>query len=94
MRPWLPWALLILLTACAGPSHDSRAQQCADGLKTAERELEAAKVNGFSGSVAWTKAAGLISAASVQKEFEKYPNCIDKVRRARAYIRQSQNPSQ
>jgi hypothetical protein len=40
--------------------------------------------------VDWTKAASLLSAASIQQEFGKYPNCVDKVRRARYYIEQSQ----
>ena len=53
-------------------------------------ELHFAKAKGFSGTVDWTKAASLLSAASIQQEFGKYPNCVDKVRRARYYIEQSQ----
>jgi hypothetical protein len=79
-----------LVSACSGNISAERAQQCADGLKAAQAELEEAKVRGFSGTVAWTKAAGLITGATVQQQFEKYPNCIDKVRRARYYIEQSQ----
>ena len=79
-----------LLTACSGNVSSDRAQQCAEGLRAAQVELEEARVKGFSGTVAWAKAAGLITGATVQQQFEKYPNCIDKVRRARAYIRESQ----
>jgi hypothetical protein len=82
--------LTILLTACSGNITSDHAIQCSDGLKAAEAELEEAKVKGFSGSISWTKAANLIVAANVQKQLERYPSCIDKVRRARLYIRDSQ----
>lgn len=80
----------LLLTACSGNVMTDHALQCSDGLKAAETELEDAKVKGFSGSLSWTKAANLIIAANVQKQLERYPSCIDKVRRARLYIRDSQ----
>jgi hypothetical protein len=80
-----------LLAACSGaPKNIEAADQCANGLSAAYDELDYAKAKGFSGTVDWTKAASLLSAASVQKEFGKYPNCIDKVQRARYYIEQSQ----
>jgi len=80
-----------LLAACAGPPKDvDIADQCENGLKVAYEELDYAKAKGLSGTVDWTKAAGLLSAASVQNEFGRYPNCVDKVRRARYYIQQSQ----
>jgi hypothetical protein len=77
--------------ACQGPPKDSAlASQCESGLKAAYEELNFAKANGFGGTVDWTKAASLLSAASIQQEFGKYPNCVDKVKRARYYIGQSQ----
>lgn len=80
-----------LLAACSGPPKDAEiANQCEDGLKVAYEELDYAKAKGFSGTVDWTKAASLLSAASIQNEFGKYPNCVDKVGRARYYIEQSQ----
>jgi hypothetical protein len=79
------------LSACAGPPKNAAlAEQCENGLKTAYQELDFAKAKGFGGTVDWTKAASLLSAASIQKEFGKYPNCVDKVQRARYYIAQSQ----
>ena len=80
----------LLMSGCSGNISGDYALQCADGLKAAGAELENAKVKGFSGTVAWTKAANLIIAANVQQQFEKFPNCIDKVQRARAYIQASQ----
>jgi len=80
-----------LLAACPGPPKNSEAaDQCDNGLKIAYDELDYAQAKGFSGTVDWTKAASLLSAASIQKEFGKYPNCIDKVQRARYYIEESQ----
>ena len=79
------------IAACPGAPKDTElAKQCRNGLKGAYEELDFAKANGFSGTVDWTKAASLLSAASIQQEFGKYPNCVDKVRRARYYIERSQ----
>lgn len=77
--------------SCSGaPKNLELARQCADGLDTAYKELDFAEAKGFGGTVDWTKAASLLSAASIQKEFGKYPNCVDKVGRARYYIEKSQ----
>ena len=84
-------AIAASISACPGPPRDPQlAEQCERGVKVAYQELDFAKANGFSGTVAWTQAASLLSAASIQEEFRKYPNCIDKVKRARYYIEQSQ----
>jgi hypothetical protein len=82
--------LVFFLVACAGNPESAIALQCKRGLETAYKELDFAKAKGFGGTVEYTKAASLLTAAKVQYEFGKYPNCIDKVKRARAYIRVSQ----
>lgn len=83
--------IAIAIAACPGPPKDANiAKKCESGLEIAYEELDFARAKGFNGTVAWTQAASLLSAASVQKEFGKYPNCVDKVRRARYYIEQSQ----
>ena len=85
------FGILTALTACAGSPNDVElARQCENGLKSAYQELDFAKANGFGGTVDWSKAAGLLSAASIQNEFGKYPNCVNKVQRARHYIKKSQ----
>jgi hypothetical protein len=83
-------ALAVTLTGCAGRIATDQGQECSDGLRTAYQELDLAKVKGFSGTVQWSKAAGLLSAAEWDKQVEKFPGCIDKVQRARSYIRDSQ----
>jgi len=87
------FALVIFVflgVGCAGNPNSSIALECDNGLKNAYKELDFAKAKGFSGTVEYTKASSLLGAASIQKEFGKYPNCIDKVKRARSYITASQ----
>lgn len=82
---------MLVLTHCAGaPKDPQMASLCQQGLDNAFHELKQAKANGFSASVNWSKAATLLSAAKVQQQFNKYPNWIDKVKRARFYIKESQ----
>jgi hypothetical protein len=90
----LPLAALMICSltvaaGCAGNPHSSLARQCENGLSTAYKELDFAKAKGLDGTVEYSKAAGLLTAAKVQFEFGKYPNCIDKVDRARAFITRS-----
>ena len=81
---------LVLSAGCAGqPSNSTLARQCEKGLSIAQKEFEAAQSRGFGGTVALVKASSLLGAAGVQKEFGKYPNCVDKVKRARYYIKQA-----
>ena len=67
------------------------ARQCENGLSVAYKELDLAKAKGFGGTVEYTKAAGLLSAAKIQSEFGQYPNCIEKVDLARAYTAKSRS---
>ena len=81
---------LFVIAGCETNPSSQSARQCYQGLKTANKELNLAKVKGFSGTVEYTKAAGLLTGAAVQYEFGKYSNCIIKVKRARKFIRNSQ----
>jgi len=83
--------VLIAAAGCAGNPNSSLARQCENGLSIAYKELDFARAKGFGGTVEYSKAAGLLSAAKIQSEFGKFPNCIDKVDRARAYIAKSQS---
>lgn len=84
-------ALAFGVANCAGAPKDPRmVSQCQQGLDHAFQELEQAKANGLSGTISWSKAATLLSAAKMQQQFDKYPNCIDKVKRAIFYIQESQ----
>lgn len=78
-----------LLSACAAPN-PQKAAECSRLLAIAGHEFEAAKARGLSGTFELTKAAGLISAAKIQLQFNKYPNCINKAIRARKFIHQAE----
>lgn len=86
----LPVLFGLFLTSCGGRIATPVGQECAEGLRLANQELEDAKVKGFSGSIQWIKAANLLAGANVQEQFEKYESCADKVRRARIYIQEAQ----
>ena len=76
----------LILAACSGNKSIAEANACKNGLSQAYSEFERAEADGFGGAVDMTKAGSLLSAAKIQEQFEKYPNCIDKVERARYYI--------
>ncbi|APZ44457.1 hypothetical protein [Acidihalobacter ferrooxydans] len=82
----------VLCLGLAGCSHVaplSQAEACANGLNRGFAELQDAKAKGFSGSVSWIKAAGLLSAAKIQQQLNRYPSCINKTQRAREFIRRA-----
>ena len=88
--PVILLAAIFLISGCETNPASASARQCQHGLKEANKELNFAKAQGFSGTVEYTKAAGLLTGAAVQYEFGKYPNCINKVKRARKFIKNSQ----
>ena len=80
----------VLLSGCrAQVGAEATASACARGLKQATAELDLAKAKGFGGTVAWSKAAGLIARAKIHQQFERYRKCTNETERARFYIRQS-----
>ncbi len=94
MDKWWTYVIVVslplIVSGCAGAPHNPElASQCDKGLKVAYEELDYGKAEGIDGSIDWTKAASLLSAAKVQQQFGKYPNCLDKVKRARYYIKES-----
>lgn len=83
------FALLWAGAAQAAQSTVATEQECKAGLAAGNKELEAARLKSPAGSVYITKAATLLGAAKVQQEFGKYPNCVNKVRRARYHLRRA-----
>lgn len=75
------------LIGCARNPASPQAEQCRELLEAAYADLDLANTSNVSGAADVTSAAGLLSAASFQKQFGKYPNCIDKAGRARALLR-------
>ncbi|MCK5387353.1 MAG: hypothetical protein KAJ39_09205 [Gammaproteobacteria bacterium] len=83
-------AVMLLVAGCETNPASKSARQCQHGLEVANKELNFAKAKGFSGTVEFAKAATLLTGAAIQYEFGKYSNCIDKVKRARKFIKRSQ----
>jgi uncharacterized protein YceK len=79
-------AVAALASGCSSQIGSDIAQQCTEELSAANAELDKAQADGFGGAVSVTKAASLIAAAAIQKQFEKYEGCLDKAQRARAFI--------
>lgn len=89
------WMLMLLsvfvISGCAGTGGAGRADMaCKQGIDYAYDALSLARSEGFSGTVAWSKASALLTAAKVQEQLENYSDCLDKVEKARFYINQSQ----
>lgn len=83
--------LVVMLEGCAGKPASSRLDlACRKGIEHAYDALSLARSQGFSGSVAWSKAAGLLGAAKVVEQVENYGTCLEHVEKARFYILQSQ----
>ncbi|MGN0920276.1 MAG: hypothetical protein ACI4NJ_00965 [Cellvibrio sp.] len=59
-------------------------------LDAAWSELSIAKTAGFSGSISYTKALSLITAAKTMQTVENFDNCYNNAKTARFYIRESQ----
>ena len=82
-----------LVAAGMCPAHAAAAttegRECARTLDVAYRELEDARVKGLAGTVAIVQASTLLTGAKIQQDFGKYPNCVDKARRARFHIRRA-----
>jgi len=88
------WVFILLASMWVGAAQAAQStlqteEACKNGLAAANKELDAAKMKSPAGSVYITKAASLLGAAKVQQEFGKYPNCVDKVRRARYHLKRA-----
>ncbi|CAD5109617.1 hypothetical protein [Zestomonas carbonaria] len=77
----------LLLAGCAGKT--AYRETCANQLDAAWKELDIAKAEGFAGTVSYSKALSLLTAAKTQQQFESYEGCTAKSERARFYIRES-----
>ena len=88
MKHWICLPLLaVMLTGCAGKT--VYRETCANQLDAAWKELSIAEAEGFAGTVSYSKALSLLTAAKTQQQFEAYEGCVSKSERARFYIRES-----
>lgn len=80
-------AVCLLVAACSEPGEESYRPACEQGLEEGFAALGRAEARGLKGSADWTRAASLLSAARVQKEFGEYQNCAAKAARAEPYLK-------
>lgn len=80
-------ALALAVAGCSGKTVNR--DSCASQLDAAWHELDLAKAEGFAGTVSYSKALGLLTAAKTQQQVEAYTGCSDKANRARFYIKES-----
>lgn len=84
------FSLLVLaasLSACAGKTQFRSA--CNSEVEAAWSELSIAKAEGFSGTISYTKAFSLITAARTKQAVENFDGCYNSAKDARFYIRES-----
>lgn len=89
-KPLLTCTLLAMalgLSACAGKTQFRSA--CDQEIDAAWSELSIAKADGFSGTISYTKAFGLITSARTMQTVENFDNCYNQAKDARFYIRES-----
>ena len=79
--------LALALSGCAAKT--AYRDSCANQLDAAWRELDLAKAEGFAGTVSYSKALSLLTAAKTQQQFEGYDGCLEHAEKARFYIRES-----
>lgn len=77
----------LLLTGCA--AKQTQRPSCAAQLDAAWKALDIAKAKGFSGTVSYTKAVGLLSVAKSMQTVENFSGCVKHAQDARYYINQS-----
>lgn len=77
---------ILFIGACTRNPFISDAEQCQRLLDAAYTDLDRAQAKNPSATADIAHAAALISAATVQKQFDKQPNCIDKAQRARELL--------
>ncbi|BBP82183.1 lipoprotein [Pseudomonas sp. Pc102] len=88
MKAWISLPLIVLVLAgCAGKT--AYRDSCESQLDAAWRELDLAKAEGFAGTVSYSKALGLLTAAKTEQQFERFEGCTAKADKARFYIRES-----
>lgn len=84
---------LMGLTACNSLSvKNDLASACETGIQQLTTVLEQAQTTSPPSNPKLHRASLLLSAAQVQQEFAQYPKCVEKVQRAKRYIKSYRQP--
>ena len=82
------FAAAFFIGGCAGTPKPYR-NECATQLELAWQELSLAEAEGFAGTVSYSKALSLLTAAKTMQAVENFDNCYNHARDARYYISES-----
>ena len=82
------FVIICLLAGCAGSPKPYR-NECDLALEQAWQELSIAEAEGFAGTVSYSKAIGLLTAAKSMQVVENFDNCYQHAQDARYYISES-----
>jgi hypothetical protein len=77
----------MLAGGCGGTMQQR--ERCAAQVDAAWKDLDLAKAQGFSGTVSYGKALGLLTRAKANQAVEDYRDCGDTAARARVHIAES-----
>ena len=80
--------MIYLLAGCAGSPKPYR-NECDLALEQAWQELSIAEAEGFAGTVSYSNAVGLLTAAKSMQVVENFDNCYKHAQDARYYINES-----
>ncbi|WP_462383270.1 hypothetical protein [Pseudomonas sp. Marseille-QA0892] len=87
MRALIALVSMAVLAGCAGKT--AYRDNCAAELDAGWKEQSLAEAEGFAGTVSYSKAITLLSAAKTQQQFEGFQGCVNKAKRARFYLKES-----
>lgn len=82
------FVILAMFVGCAGSPKPYR-NECDLALEQAWQELSIAEAEGFAGTVSYSKAVGLLTAAKSMQVVENFDNCYKHAQDARYYINES-----
>lgn len=77
----------LILASCAGKTQFR--SSCASESDAAWNELSIAKAKGFAGTLSYTKALSLLTAAKTMQGVENFDACYRNAKKAREYIANS-----
>lgn len=82
------FVVLALLIGCAGNPKPYR-NECDIALEQAWQELSLAEAEGFAGTLSYSKALSLLTAAKTMQAVENFDNCYRHAQDAHYYINES-----
>jgi len=83
--------MLGLLGACASAPQPGLAQRCTAGIESTANQLNATKAKDGDAKGDRARATSLVASARIDRAFDEYADCLEKVEQAQAYLRMNQS---